>query len=377
MEHIGMNNFLNPTVPARKILFIAALGICLGPWTSPATALLIGLVVAQLIGHPFIHLNHKATRILLQVSVVGLGFGMNVDSAMAAGRQGFIFAVASITGTLTLGWLAGRFLNTDKKSSWLIACGTAICGGSAIAAIAPVIRAEERQVSVAMGTIFLLNAVALFLFPFVGHQLHLTQEQFGLWSAIAIQDTSSVVGAAAKYGSQALQIATTVKLARALWIIPVALLTAFAVGKNMRRNAGPRQDPDKAEPHIGEPTLHDEEHKPHTGESTLHGEERKPHAGETIRPPDESKPRPKISIPWFIGLFILAMIANTYLPFLHPASSAIVHLSKTGLTITLFLIGAGLSKEAIRSTGIRPLLQGLILWIILSGTALLAVMKLG
>lgn len=315
-------------IPARKILFIAALGICLGPWMSPAAALLMGLVVAQLIGHPFIHLNHTVTRILLQVSVVGLGFGMNVYSAMAAGRQGFIFAVASITGTLLLGWLAGRFLRTDKKSSWLIACGTAICGGSAIAAIAPVIRAEERQVSVAMGTIFLLNAVALFLFPFVGHQLHLTQEQFGLWSAIAIQDTSSVVGAAARYGPEALQIATTVKLARALWIIPVALLTAFAVGRSMR--------------HEPRPQAH-----------------------------------PRISIPWFIGLFILAMIANTYLPFLHTVNGAIVHLSKTGLTITLFLIGAGLSKEAIRSTGVRPLLQGLILWMILSATALLAVLKLG
>lgn len=329
-----LNTFLNRHISAREILFIAALSICLTSWISPAAALLIGVVVAQLIGHPFIHLNHKATRILLQVSVVGLGFGMNVYSALAAGREGLIFAVASITGTLVLGWLAGRLLHTDKKSSWLIACGTAICGGSAIAAISPVIKAEERQVSVAMGTIFLLNAVALFLFPFVGHLLHLTQQQFGLWSAIAIQDTSSVVGAAAKFGPESLQIATTVKLARALWIIPVALLTAFAVNR-----AGKQSDSQSGN---------------QTGLQT----------------------RTRISIPWFIGLFILAMIANTYLPALHAVSGTIVHLSKTGLTLTLFLIGAGLSKETVRSTGIRPLLQGLILWVILSGTALLAVLKM-
>jgi uncharacterized integral membrane protein (TIGR00698 family) len=312
---------------------------------SPAAALLLGVVVAQLIGHPFIHLNHTATRILLQVSVVGLGFGMNVHSAMAAGRQGFIFAVTSITGTLLAGWLAGRFLRTDKKSSWLIACGTAICGGSAIAAISPVIRAEEKQVSVAMGTIFLLNAVALFLFPLLGHQLHLTQEQFGLWSAIAIQDTSSVVGAAAKYGPEALQIATTVKLARALWIIPVALLTAFAIG---RRSSSKVPKANK-----GTNTL---EHNQATQAVKLN--------------------KPRIKIPWFIGLFLLAMIANTYMPFVQPASGFIVHASKTGLIMTLFLIGAGLSREAIRATGIRPLLQGLILWLMLSTAALLAIKTL-
>jgi uncharacterized membrane protein YadS len=346
-----LNTFLNRHISARQILFIAAISICLTSWISPAAALLIGVVVAQLIGHPFIHLNHKATRILLQVSVVGLGFGMNVYSALAAGREGLIFAVVSITGTLILGWLAGRMLHTDKKSSWLIACGTAICGGSAIAAISPVIKAEERQVSVAMGTIFLLNAVALFLFPFVGHLLHLTQQQFGLWSAIAIQDTSSVVGAAAKFGPESLQIATTVKLARALWIIPVALLTAFAV--NRAGKQGLSQSGDQPGQQTG---------GQHIGLSSA-----------AISP---KKSRTRISIPWFIGLFILAMIANTYLPVLHTVSGTIVHLSKTGLSLTLFLIGAGLSKEAIRTTGIRPLLQGLFLWVILSGTALLAVLKM-
>jgi len=340
--HSKLAALLNRSVSAREIFFVAALSLCLSPAVSPAAALLMGIVIAQLIGHPFVHLNHKATRILLQISVVGLGFGMNVHSAVAAGKQGLLFAIASITGTLLLGWLAGRLMRTDRKSSWLIACGTAICGGSAIAAISPVIRAKEHQVSVAMGTVFLLNAVALFLFPPVGHWLHLSQEQFGLWSAIAIQDTSSVVGAAAKYGPEALQIATTVKLARALWIIPVALLTALAVNRASRSTAE--------------------------------------HAAAKL-PPEEgvhpsAKPRTRISIPWFIGLFILAMIANTYLPFLHMVNGTIVHVSKTGLTLTLFLIGAGLSKEAIRSAGIKPLLQGFLLWMILSATALLAIINL-
>jgi len=341
--HSKFEKLLNRNVSTREILFIAALSACLSSSVSPAAAPLMGVVIAQLIGHPFIHLNHKATRILLQISVVGLGFGMNVNSAVAAGRQGLLFAIASITGTLILGWLAGRLMRTDWKSSWLIACGTAICGGSAIAAVSPVIRAKEHQVSVALGTVFLLNAVALFLFPPIGHWLNLSQEQFGLWSAIAIQDTSSVVGAAAKYGPEALQIATTVKLARALWIIPVALLTALMINRTARN-------------------------------TTTHAAEGQYEKGNHS---SSFKTRPKISIPWFIGLFILAMIANTYLPFLHAVTGTIVHVSKTGLTLTLFLIGAGLSRQAIRSAGVKPLLQGSILWIILSATALLAILKLG
>lgn len=179
----------------RPIVFVLAVFACLTPWVSPPLALVLGLFIALFVGHPFPHLNHKATNILLQISVVGLGFGMNAASALKAGKKGFVFAAASIAGTLSIGWLLGRVFKIEKKTSVLISGGTAICGGSAIAALSPVIRAEERQVSVAMGTVFILNSVALFLFPVVGHFLHLSQTQFGLWSAIAIHDTSSVVGA--------------------------------------------------------------------------------------------------------------------------------------------------------------------------------------
>ena len=323
MDHVSktpalqkFKNLLDRSVSTRELIFIAALILCLTPIVSPPVALLIGFAIAQLIGHPFLHLNHKATSFLLKVSVVGLGFGMNVQSAVYAGKEGILFTVASIIGTLGFGLLLGRFLKIEKKTSHLISCGTAICGGSAIAAISPLIQAGEKQISVALGTIFILNSIALFVFPYVGHQLHLSQTQFGLWSAIAIHDTSSVVGAANKYGAEALQIATTVKLARALWIIPVALLTTlfFKTGKQ------------------------------------------------------------KISIPYFIGLFILAMVCNTYFPVIHPFSARIVDLAKIGLTATLFLIGAGLSRSVLKSVGIKPLLQGVILWVIISVAALYAVM---
>jgi uncharacterized integral membrane protein (TIGR00698 family) len=314
--HEKFRNLLDKNITTREIIFVIALIFCLTSLVSPPVALLIGFAIAQFIGHPFLHLNHKATSFLLKVSVVGLGFGMNVQSAAEAGKEGFLFTVASITGTLALGLLLGRFLKIEKKTSHLISCGTAICGGSAIAAISPLIKAEEKQMSVALGTVFILNSIALFLFPFIGHQLHLSQMQFGLWSAIAIHDTSSVVGAANKYGAEALQVATTVKLARALWIIPVALLTTvfFKSGKQ------------------------------------------------------------KIKVPYFIGLFILAMILNTYLPAIHVVSNYVVGLAKTGLTVTLFLIGAGLSKSVLKAVGIKPLIQGIALWIVISVVALYAVM---
>ncbi len=226
-------SLLDRSVPPREIIFVIALIFCLTPFVSHPVALLIGFAITQFVGHPFLHLNHKATSFLLKVSVVGLGFGMNVTSSVHAGKEGILFTVASIFGTLSLGLLLGRFLKIEKKTSHLISCGSAICGGSAIAAISPLINAGEKQISVALGTIFILNSIALFPFPLIGHLLHLSQTQFGLWSAIAIHDTSSVVGAANKYGAEALQVATTVKLARALWIIPVAFLTTlfFKTGK--------------------------------------------------------------------------------------------------------------------------------------------------
>lgn len=308
--------FFRINTTAQQIIFVLLLLLCLFPIISPPIALLLGLVVANLSGHPFLHLNHKATNILLQVSVVGLGFGMNVHSAVAAGKEGFFFTVVSIIVTIVLGTLLGKWFNIHKKTSHLISCGTAICGGSAIAAIAPVIQSDEKQTSVALGVIFILNSIALFVFPLVGHWLNMSQNDFGMWCAIAIHDTSSVVGAANKYGAEALQVATTVKLARALWIIPVALITAV-VFKNKTS---------------------------------------------------------KVKIPYFIGLFILAMICNTYFSPVANITPHLVSIAKTGLTVTLFLIGAGLNRSVLKSVGLLPLVQGVLLWISIAVAALLAIL---
>ncbi|MBL7759618.1 MAG: putative sulfate exporter family transporter [Sediminibacterium sp.] len=312
-------SLLNRSFTTREIIFLAAAAFCLSPLISPPVALLMGLIAAQLIGHPYLHLNHKATHFLLQVSVVGLGFGMNVTSALKAGKEGIGFALISIIGTITAGFLLGKLLKIEQKTAYLIAAGTAICGGSAIAAIAPVIKAEEKQISVALGTVFILNSIALFLFPFIGHLFHLSQTAFGLWSAIAIHDTSSVVGAASRYGAHALETATTVKLTRTLWIIPFALLSAF-----IYRNKNS-----------------------------------------------------KIKIPYFIGWFIVAIVLNTYIPFVRLYAHSLTGIAKAGLTLTLFLIGSGLSGNLLRSVGIRPFIQGMVLWIIISAATLWAVIWLG
>jgi len=309
---------LNISSKISKIIFILGATLCLTPFVSPAIALLMGLIVAQFTGHPYLHLNHKATNLLLQASVVGLGFGMNIHTAMQAGKEGVLFTVASISGTLIFGYLMGKWLSIEKKTSYLISAGTAICGGSAIAAISPVIKAEEKQISVALGCVFILNSVALIIFPVIGHHFNLSQTQFGLWCAIAIHDTSSVVGASSKYGAHALEVATTVKLARALWIIPVAFMSTF-IFKN------------------------------------------------------ESK---KITIPYFIGLFILAMLAFTYVPVVSKLSPYIIGIAKAGLTLTLFLIGAGLSRKVLSSVGFKPLLQGVALWSAISVAALYSVIHL-
>lgn len=302
----------------QKIIFIVLALVCLSGFLSTPIALLLGLIVANLSGHPFLHLNHKATNLLLQVSVVGLGFGMNVNSALSAGKAGFLFTVASIFSTLILGFFIGKWFNVEKKTAHLISCGTAICGGSAIAAIAPVIKSDEKQTSVALGVIFILNSIALFLFPAVGHWLELSQQEFGLWCAIAIHDTSSVVGAANRYGPEALQIATTVKLARALWIIPIALVTA-SLFKNQKS---------------------------------------------------------KIKIPYFIGLFILAMMTNSYLPQTAIISPYLVAVAKIGLAFTLFLIGAGLNSKVLKTVGIKPLLQGVLLWGFIAVAALVLILHI-
>jgi len=305
----------------RKLIFVACLAACATPFVDPAIALVLGILIAQTTGHPWMHLNSKATRRLLQYSVVGLGFGMNWTEAMKAGQEGFVFTVCSISGTFIIGWLLSKILKVEQKTSYLLSSGTAICGGSAIAAISPIIKADEKQISVAMGSVFILNSIALFLFPYLGHLLHMSAHQFGVWAAIAIHDTSSVVGASSKYiidplkPLEALQIATTIKLERALWIIPLAFVTAF-IFKN------------KAQ---------------------------------------------KIRIPWFILFFVIAMLLNSYLPQIHNVSEWIVLFAKKGLTITLFLIGAGLSREVIKTVGIKPLIEAVILWICISSASLIVI----
>jgi len=306
----------------QQAVFALAIILCMFSVISPAIALLLGVLIVNVFGNPFIAFNHKAIMYLLQFSVVGLGFGMNAASAISAGKEGFLLTIFSIFSTLIFGTLLGKWLKTDKKTSHLISCGTAICGGSAIAAISPVIKSNENQTSIALGVIFILNSIALFAFPFIGHQLDLSQKEFGLWCAIAIHDTSSVVGAANKYGAEALQIATTVKLARALWIIPISILTALIFNKKSQ-NSGT-----------------------------------------------------KIKIPYFIGLFVLAMLFNTYVPATAIVAPHIVGIAKIGLTITLFLIGATLNINTLKSVGVKPLFQGIFLWIFIAALSLISILYL-
>lgn len=308
----------------RKIVFFLFIFACLTPYVSPPVALALGLALAFTIGNPFPAQTKKTTKILLQFSVVLLGFGMNLEAVVKAGKDGILFTIATIFGTLALGFLLGRFLKVEEKTSALISSGTAICGGSAIAAVAPAIHADSEEISVSLGTVFILNSVGLFVFPIIGRALNLTENQFGVWAAIAIHDTSSVVGAASRYGAEALQIATTVKLARALWIAPIALFLAFLYRK---KNAGKKT---------------------------------------------------RVAIPWFIFFFLLATVARTYAPdFILPSLfDSPVMLAKTGLTVTLFLIGASLSRATLRKVGIKPLVQGILLWIAISIISLWAVTSL-
>jgi uncharacterized integral membrane protein (TIGR00698 family) len=295
-----------------KSIFFLALILAATGLISPPLALLGGLIYGFAAVHPFHVESKRLAKFLLQASVVALGFGMNLHQVLQAGRSGFLYTAVSITAVMLLGLGFGSMLHVGKKSAFLISAGTAICGGSAIAAVGPIADASEEEMAVSLGTVFILNSVALFLFPVVGYALHLTQAQFGLWSALAIHDTSSVVGATAKYGATALAVGTTIKLARALWIVPLSLVTA----------------------------------------ATL-------------------KSKARIQWPWFILLFCLAALLNTLLPSFNPTFGVLNHLGKIGLTVTLFLIGTGLNKETLKRVGARPLLQGLALWIIV-GTSTLA-----
>jgi len=288
-----------------RIIFLLCLLVSASGFVSPPVALAMGLAFGLALPHPYAGEAKKCSKFLLQASVVGLGFGMNLHQVVQAGRSGFVYTMLGISFALLVGMGLGALLGVQRVPAFLISTGTAICGGSAIAAVGPITQASDEEMAVALGTVFVLNSVALLIFPAIGTALKLTQAQFGLWAALAIHDTSSVVGAAAKFGAEALAIATTVKLARALWIVPLSLGTAVVRGA-----------------------------------------------------------KAKIQWPWFIGLFCLAAVCNTYAPAGAHAYGIIVKVAKIGLTATLFLIGSGISVTTIKRVGHRPLLQGIILWLL-------------
>jgi uncharacterized integral membrane protein (TIGR00698 family) len=298
-----------------KAIFFGGVMLAASGLFSPAIALLGGLIYGMTLPHPYQVESRSVIKFLLQGSVVALGFGMSLREVLRAGRSGFVYTALSITVAMLLGLGLGYLIHVAQKPSFLISAGTAICGGSAIAAVGPIVGASEEEMAVSLGAVFILNSVALFLFPPVGFALHLSENQFGLWSALAIHDTSSVVGATAKYGATALAIGTTIKLARALWIVPLSVGTAVVLKRKAR-----------------------------------------------------------VPWPWFILFFCLAALLNTLLPQFNAAFGALNHLGKLGLTVTLFLIGASLNRETLRRVGVRPLLQGLTLWIIVGAATLALVL---
>ena len=297
-----------------KLVFFLALMFVISPWASPPIALAVGLAFGLFLQHPYAKQTKSLSKTLLQVCVVGLGFGMNLHQVIRAGRSGFVYTALGIAATLALGMALGKWLKVAETNSLLISVGTAICGGSAIAAVGPVAGAKDEEMSVSLGTVFILNSVALLIFPAIGLAVGLSESQFGLWAALAIHDTRSVVGASSKYGATALAVGTTVKLARALWIVPLTLGTAF-----WKRHEA------------------------------------------------------RIQWPWFILFFCLAAVVNTYLPAGAPAYQWIYKLARIGLTVTLFLIGCGISKATLKKVGARPLIQGVVLWLIVGVLSLLLI----
>lgn len=301
-----------------RTLFFIGIIVSASGLIGPPMALALGLIYGLTTVHTFHSESRGLSKFLLQAAVVCLGFGMNLKEVVHAGRSGFMYTAISITFVLGLGLLLGKLLQVGKTQSLLISCGTAICGGSAIAAMAPIVRADDEEMAVSLGTVFVLNSVALLLFPFIGWRLHLSQTQFGLWAALAIHDTSSVVGAGAKYGNIALAVATTVKLARALWIVPLAIVTAMM-----------------------------------------------------------KKSKAKINWPWFILYFCLAAVVATYLPRYVPQSvgalASLSRLGKVALTVVLFLIGTGITRGTLREVGVRPMVQGIALWLVIASLSLWAI----
>jgi uncharacterized integral membrane protein (TIGR00698 family) len=309
------------------VIFIAGFLFALSPWASPPAALALGLVLGLGFGNPFRSRTRGLTKYLLQASVVGLGFGMNLHMILRAGRSGFIYTAIGISFAMMLGLTLARLLRVRPTAGFLISAGTAICGGSAIAAVGPVVAADEEEMSVALGTVFILNSIALLIFPAIGAALHLSQSQFGLWAALAIHDTSSVVGAGAKYGARALAVATTVKLARALWIVPMAL-GAAAIKRHIDESNG---------------------------------------VAKTARR------ETRVPWPWFILLFVLAAVANTLFPAAAREFHLLARMGIVGLTATLYLIGSGVSRATLKQVGARPLIQGVLLWLVVAIVSVAAI----
>ena len=317
---------LNPVV--AKALFVLAVAVSLTSFATPGFALAIGLAVALTVGNPWPAATKTVSKPLLQASVVFLGFGTNLLAMLGAAREGLLIAACTIGLTFLLGAALRRLLQVQPMTSTLLSAGTAICGGSAIAAVAAATSAAEAEIAVALGTVFMLNAVALFVFPPIGHLLGLSQVQFGMWAGIAIHDVSSVVAAASVYGQEALQTATVVKLSRTLWIVPVALAARYLMQRREQASSATAV---------------------------------------------ESAAKRAIIIPWFIGLFLLASVAGTFVPAVHEVAPSLVHLAKTGMTLTLLLVGLSLSPSSLRSVGFRPVVHGFGLWLAISVMALAAV----
>ena len=285
------------------------------PWVSAPIALLAGILLTIFFRSTTVKSKSSLVKRLLQVSIIGLGFGMNINNALEVGKEGLLLTIFTLTFVFIIGWGLSKIFGLDKKIAYLISSGTAICGGSAIAAVAPLIKANEKEISIAIGTVFILNAVALFVFPVIGHLLELTQHDFGIWSAIAIHDTSSVVGAASQYGEEALEIATTVKLSRALWIIPLSIITAIIFRQTEKG----------------------------------------------------------IKFPYFILIFIVAMLISSWLPQFAELFSWISYIAKRLLVLTLFLVGTQLTLDTIKTAGLKSMLFGSILWIAVSVVSLVVI----
>ncbi|MHB8635894.1 MAG: YeiH family protein [Fimbriimonadaceae bacterium] len=285
------------------------------PYAAPA-ALVFGAAAALIAGNPFAAHTKKLSRALLQASVVLLGFSMDLRAVLHAGASGLVYGIASISAVFALGFVLQRVLKVRPVTGLLVSTGTAICGGSAIAAVSTVIEAPAEDVSVAVGAVFLLNALALLVFPPIGHALALTQNQFGVWAGIAIHDIASVAGAGVAYGQQALDTATAVKLSRVLYLVPLTLIIAWAY--------------------------------------------RRPHAE------DSDGKRRSIAMPWFVGLFLVASAVRSYVPVVDAHSAEIKLVAACGFALSLYVIGLGLSRATLRAVGVRPLVMGAVLWICIS-----------